>query len=100
MLIASIPRRKPTIFPIAANLPLYIFFDSGISSPETIYNIAPAGKDNAILIVTLEIFPTIPPINAPIPVVNPDIIVNKIAFLLLIPPFFNGNAIDIPSGTS
>jgi len=71
-LIAIIPSKNPKIFPIAVILPLYNLFDSGISSPDTIYNIAPAAKLKHILITSFEIPPTIAPKKAPIPVVIPD----------------------------
>ena len=47
-----------------------------------------------------DIEPTIAPKNAPIPVVIPDSITQKITFVFDIPPFFIGTAIDIPSGIS
>ena len=40
-----IPKINPIIFPTNPILPLYKLLDSGISSPETIYNIAPAAID-------------------------------------------------------
>ena len=67
-----IPIINPKILPREANLPVYILFDSGISSQETIYNIAPAAKAKHIAITVLDIFPIIAPNNAPIPVVIPD----------------------------
>ncbi len=45
------------MLPIEANLPLYIFFDSGISSQETIYNIAPAANAKDKPINVLDILP-------------------------------------------
>ena len=70
--VAKIPIIKPIIFPIADILPLYNLFDSGISSPETIYSIAPAAKLRHIAMTAWDIEPTIAPKNAPIPVVMPD----------------------------
>ena len=72
MLTAIIPSKKPNIFPSADILPLYKLFDSGINSPVTIYNIAPAANDKHSDITVNEIRPIILPINAPIPVVIPD----------------------------
>ena len=66
------PNIKPTIFPKVGNLPLYNEFDSGISSPETMYNIAPAANVRQIEITSSDISPIIFPTNAPIPVVIPD----------------------------
>ena len=74
--------------------------DSGISSPETIYNIAPAANAKHIDITLCDIPPIIAPKNAPIPVVTPDKITYVITFPDFIPPFFMGTAIDIPSGIS
>jgi len=59
-------------FRIAVILPWYNLLDSGISSPDTIYNIAPAAKLKQIAIIFSDIEPTIAPKNAPIPVVIPD----------------------------
>lgn len=67
------------IFPKDENLPLYILFDCGINSHETIYNIAPAAKANDKPINSLDIFPIIAPKKAPIPVVTPDNAVSKMA---------------------
>ena len=54
-----------------------------------------------ICLLYLEIFSrTSAPKKAPIPVVTPDKIVYIITFILLIPPFLIGTAIDIPSGMS
>ena len=69
--MAIIPNINPAIFPIDANLPLYNFFDSGISSPETIYSIAPAANARHKLIKLCDIPPKIAPKNALIPVVMP-----------------------------
>ena len=71
ILIDIIPSKKPNIFPSALILPWYSLFDSGISSPDTIYNIAPAAKLKHILITSFDIPPTNEPKNAPIPVVIP-----------------------------
>ena len=57
MFIATIPSKKPAIFPIAVILLLYSLLDSGISSPDTIYNIAPAAKLKQKLIISLDISP-------------------------------------------
>lgn len=69
----------PKIFPNEENLPLYIWFDSGINSQETIYNIAPAANANEKPINSSEIFPIIAPQKAPIPVVTPDNAVSTMA---------------------
>ena len=97
---AKIPNVIPIIFPKEENLPLYILFDCGINSHDTIYNIAPAANASDTPINCLEIFPIIAPQNAPIPVVTPDNAVNKTALNFPHPLLFIGNAIDIPSGTS
>lgn len=81
-------------------LPLYNLFDSGISSPDTIYNIAPAAKLKQIAITASDIEPISAPNNAPTPVVIPDKITYSIIFDVFIPPFFMGIDIDIPSGIS
>lgn len=86
------------MFPIVDILPLYNLFDSGINSPDTMYSIAPAAKLKHIAIICSDTFPIIAPINAPIPVANPDNITYIIILYIFIPPFFIGNAIDIPSG--
>jgi len=70
--VAKIPIINPIILPTADILPLYNLFDSGINSPETIYNIAPAAKLRQTAITLWEIEPTIAPKNAPTPVVTPD----------------------------
>ena len=70
--VAKIPIKNPSIFPIADILPLYNLFDSGINSPETIYSIAPAAKLKQPAITCSDIPPTIAPKRAPIPVVTPD----------------------------
>ena len=49
MLNAIIPMINPKMFPMNPILPLYKLLDSGISSPETIYNIAPAAIDTQML---------------------------------------------------
>ena len=72
MFIANIPIKNPTMLPSAVILPWYNLFDSGISSPDTIYNMAPAAKLRHIAIISFDIEPTIAPKNAPIPVVTPD----------------------------
>ena len=95
-----IPIINPKILPREANLPVYILFDSGISSQETIYNIAPAAKAKDIPIRVWDILPIIAPKKAPIPVVNPEIVAINIAFNLEEPLNFNGREIEIPSGTS
>lgn len=56
-IVANIPNTNPAIFPILFILPLYNLFDSGISSPDTIYNIAPAANDKHIEITSCEIAP-------------------------------------------
>ena len=43
------------MFPTNPILPLYNLLDSGISSPETIYNIAPAAIAKHILIIPSDI---------------------------------------------
>lgn len=70
----------PRILPNEENLPLYILFDSGSNSQETIYNIAPAANAKEKPINSFEILPIMAPQNAPIPVVTPDNAVNIIAF--------------------
>ena len=55
--MANIPNINPAIFPILFILPLYNLFDSGISSPDTIYNIAPAANDKHIDITSCEMVP-------------------------------------------
>lgn len=100
ILTATIPIKNPNMFPIADILPLYRLFASGISSPVTIYNIAPAANDKHSDIIVFEIDPIMLPKNAPIPVVIPDKITYIITFPELIPPFFIGAAIEIPSGIS
>ncbi len=79
MTFAKIPSAIPNILPKDENLPLYILFDSGINSHETIYNIAPAANAKEKPINSFEIFPIIAPKKAPIPVVTPDSAVSKIA---------------------
>lgn len=66
------PNINPIMFPMVGNLPLYSEFDSGISSPETMYNIAPAANVRQIEITFSDIPPIIFPTKAPIPVVIPD----------------------------
>ena len=88
------------MFPTLDILPLYNLFDSGINSPDTIYSIAPAANDKHIAIISCDIVPTNAPKNAPIPVVTPDKITYSITFVIFIPPFFIGTAIEIPSGIS
>lgn len=90
----------PIIFPSAGKRPLYKCLDSGISSQETIYSIAPAAKPKDIDTKFEDILDIIAPANAPIPVVIPEIIVINIAFRELNPPFFRGRATEIPSGIS
>ena len=80
--------------------PLYSLLDSGISSPDTIYNMAPAAKLRQIAITVSEIEPIIAPTSAPIPVVTPDKNTYKSMLDIFIHPFFMGTAIEIPSGTS
>lgn len=72
MLTAIIPSKKPNIFPRADILPLYKLFASGISSPVTMYNIAPAANARHNDITFNEIPPIRLPKNAPNPVVIPD----------------------------
>ena len=86
--------------PNADVLPLYNLFDSGINSPETIYNIAPAAKLKHIAIISSDTFPTIAPIKAPTPVAKPDKITYVIILYIFMPPVFIGIAMDIPSGMS
>ena len=69
---ANMPNKKPKILPIAVILALYSLLDSGINSPDTIYNIAPAANDKHIAIIVSEIPPINAPKNDPIPVVIPD----------------------------
>lgn len=66
------PISNPSILPIALILPLYKLFASGVSSPETIYIIAPAANAKHIAITLWEISPIIAPKKAPIPVVIPE----------------------------
>lgn len=82
MTFAKIPNAIPKIFPNEENLPLYILFDSGINSHETIYNIAPAAKAKEKPINSFEMLPIIAPKNAPIPVVTPDSAVKTTALNL------------------
>lgn len=49
--------RKPKMFPSADILPLYRLLASGISSPVTTYNIAPAAKLRQIAIIVCDTFP-------------------------------------------
>ena len=58
---AIIPTKNPSILPIADICPLYNLFDSGISSPETIYSIAPAANPKQIEIIVSDIEPIIAP---------------------------------------
>ncbi len=76
---AKIPNVIPNIFPKDENLPLYILFDSGINSQETIYNIAPAANAKEKPINSFDMLPIIAPKKAPIPVVTPDKAVKIIA---------------------
>lgn len=99
-IIDKIPKIIPRMLPSAGSFPLYKLLDSGINSPETIYNIAPAANARHIAIIVWEIPPIRAPKNAPKPVVMPDNITYSITFDGLIPPFFMGTAIDIPSGIS
>ena len=96
ILTAIIPSKNPIIFPIADILPLYKSFASGISSPVTMYSIAPAANANHNDITVDEIDPIRLPINAPTPVVTPDNITYIITLNELIPPFLIGTAIEIP----
>lgn len=52
---------------MVGNLVLDRLFDSGINSPETIYNIAPAANAKHSAIIFCEIPPIRAPKNAPIP---------------------------------
>ena len=70
--IANRPTKNPAIFPYVVDFPWYNLLDSGISSPDTIYSIAPAAKLKHIAITFVDIVPNIAPKNAPIPVVIPD----------------------------
>ena len=67
-----IPSKNPIIFPNADILPLYKSFASGISSPVTMYIIAPAAKARHNDITVDETEPIKLPKNAPTPVVTPD----------------------------
>ena len=75
---AIIPKTKPIIFPTKPIRPLYNLLDSGISSPETMYSIAPAAIAKQMLIIPSDIWPASAPKNAPMPVVIPDNITYKI----------------------
>ena len=55
ILNAIIPKTNPIIFPIDHILTLYNLLDSGISSPETMYSIAPAAIAKQVLIIPSEI---------------------------------------------
>ena len=99
-MVTHIPITNPNILPNDDILPLYNLFDSGISSPETIYNIAPAAKLKHIAIISSDTFHIILPIRAPTPVAKPDSITYIIILYIFIPPFFIGIAIDMPSGIS
>lgn len=79
---------------------MYKCLDSGISSQETMYSIAPAAKPREIETKFEDILDIRAPANAPIPVVIPEIIVINIAFRELRPPFLRGRATEIPSGIS
>ena len=94
------PIKNPNIFPKLVILPLYRLLASGINSPVTIYNIAPAANAKHNDIIVNEIVPIILPNNAPIPVAIPDNITYNITFIVDIPPFLSGTAIEIPSGIS
>ena len=59
---------------------MYKCLDSGISSQETIYSIAPAAKPREIETKFDDILDIRAPANAPIPVVIPEIIVINIDF--------------------
>ena len=52
-------------FPTADILPLYKLFASGVSSPVTIYNMAPAAKARHMAITSSETFPITLPKKAP-----------------------------------
>lgn len=54
-------------FPTADILPLYKLFASGVSSPVTIYNMAPAAKARHIAIIASDTFPITLPRKAPYP---------------------------------
>lgn len=84
-----IPIKKPNILPIADILPLYKLFASGVSSPVTIYSIAPAARLKHNDIIFSETEPIALPMNAPIPVVTPDKITKIITFSEFIPPTFH-----------
>ena len=89
ILTAIIPIKKPNIFPNPDILPLYNLFASGISSPVTIYSIAPAAKLKHIAIISSDTEPIALPINAPTPVVIPERITRKITLKEFIPPTFH-----------
>ena len=72
MLIATKPIRIPIIFPIAVVFPLYNLLDSGVSSPDTMYIIAPAANARHNPITFSDIPPNIAPSSAPNAVVTPD----------------------------
>lgn len=72
MVSATIPIKNPIMLPNAVIFPLYNLFASGINSPDTMYNIAPAAKLKHIAIIAFDIPPTNAPKKAPIPVVIPD----------------------------
>lgn len=97
---AIIPIRNPDTKPMELNFPLYSLLYSGVSSPETMYIIAPAAYDKLIEIIFCEIFPIIAPNRAPIPVDIPERSTNKRTLFFFIPPFFIGTAIEMPSGMS
>ncbi len=60
------------MLPILFILPVYSLLDSGINSPDTIYNMAPAAKDRQMAITSSEMVPISAPKKAPTPVVMPD----------------------------
>lgn len=79
---------------------LHSLLYSGVSSPDTIYSIAPAANAKLKASVDDEILPKIEPNKAPTPVAIPDKNTYNNIFEDLIPDFFMGAAMDIPSGMS
>ena len=68
--VAKIPNINPNILPILDILPLYNLLDSGNSSPETIYNIAPAANARHSDITSLDIVPQTCSKECPYPCCN------------------------------
>lgn len=94
------PKIIPKINPKVGNEPVYVFFDSNSNSCEIIYNIVPAAILNENPINVPLILEIVAPKKAPKPVVSPDSVANKNAFVFENPDETSGIEIDIPSGIS